>query len=222
MMRVRLSLLDPLVDTFVVVEADRTHQGDPKGWELPDDILSHPKVVYRQVSLTASHAWGRENEQRRAMREAVGWCDPAPDTLVVMSDCDEIWDARFSAGDGIRVAAQDFRLFSVFWRYPNLWQGTIGGPWALMADEDWQGLRNHRWSLPAVPSGWHLSWMGDDEFVRRKQRSFAHTELADHDLTGSTTDGVWVNGQRLVESEDGLPDGLLGVVPVSWQRRRVS
>lgn len=221
MLRLRIGMLDSIVDTFVVVEADRTHAGEPKGWDLPEDIRSHPKVVYKQVSLTATHAWGRENEQRRAMRDAVAWVGPSPDTLVTMSDCDEIWDGRFCAGDGIRVAVMDFRLFSVFWRYPIGWNGTIGGPWSEMAEQDWQGLRDARWRLPAVKSGWHLSWMGDDDFRRVKQRSFAHTELAEHDLTDAAADGVWVSGQRMVETDEGLPEGLVASVPGSWKRRRV-
>lgn len=222
MLRVRLALLDDIVDTFVVVEADRTHAGDRKPWQMPDDVLDNQKVVYRQVSLTATHAWGRENEQRRAMKDAVEWLDPPPDSLVCMSDCDELWDGRFRPSDGIRVAAQDFRLFSVFWRYPIAWQGTIGGPWSEMAEADWQGLRDSRWRLPAIRSGWHLSWMGDDEARRVKQRSFAHLELADEDFTGLAADGAWVNGQRLVETDEGLPDALLDAVPGSWKRRRVS
>ena len=38
MFRLRLDLLGPLVDLFVVVEADVTHTGEVKGWRFPDDL----------------------------------------------------------------------------------------------------------------------------------------------------------------------------------------
>lgn len=222
MLRLRLRMLDGLVDTFVVVEADRTHTGEGKGWTLPDDIRAHPKVVHWKASLHAAHPWGRENEQRRHMRDAVEFCEPDADTTVVMSDCDEIWDERLLNADGMRVAAMDFRLFSLFWQYPQAWNGSIAGRWSKMGTVDWQGLRDARWRHPAVRSGWHLSWMGDDEFLRRKQVAFAHTELADHDLKAATDAGVWLDGRRLVEVDGGVPPEMVGFAPESWKRRRVS
>ena len=221
-LRLRLKMLDHLVDRFVVVEADRTHTGQPKAWALPDEFRDNPKVLYRQVMLTAGTPWGRENEQRRAMQVAVASLDPDRDTTVVMSDCDEIWDSRLLSGDGIRVAAMDFRLFSIYWRYPQAWHGSIAGRWAKMGTVDWQSLRDARWNHPPVQSGWHLSWMGDDDLRRLKQRSFAHTELADHDLVGPTTEGRWLDGSRMYETDENLPDCLLSSVPESWKRRRVS
>lgn len=222
MMRLRLKMLDPLVDTFVIVEADRTHTGELKGWNLPEDIVSHPKVVYRQVSLTAADAWGREHEQRRQMRESVGWLEPSPDTTVVMSDCDEIWDERLLPVKGLRAAQMDFRIFSIWWRYSQVWAGSIAATWEFMSQADWQVLRNQRWQHRQVRSGWHLSWMGDDEFLRHKLASFAHTELAHHDLTVPTTAGAWLDGSQMHETDDGLPSEMVEFAPESWKRRRVS
>ena len=221
MLRVRLAMLDGLVDRFVVVEADRTHTGLPKPWALPEDVQAHPKVVYWQVTLTAQSEWGRENEQRRAMRDAVASLNPDPDTTVVMSDCDEIWDGRLLGRDGIRVAAMDFRIFSVWWQYGVGWRGSIAGPWSAMGTADWQTLRDHRTLHPPVESGWHLSWMGDLDSLRRKQQAFAHAELAGHDLIGPVAEGRWLDGKTMRET-DGLPDRLVDLAPEDWKRRRVS
>jgi hypothetical protein len=143
------------------------------------------------------------------------------DDVVVFSDCDEIWDGRFIDGlSRVRAARMDFRLFSVFWRYQTDWAGSIGGVWSELQGKDFQELRNRRWELASKPSGWHLSWMGDDETRRVKQGAFAHTELAAADVSGAADVGRWFDGRELTETADGLPDGW--TVPESWQRKRVT
>lgn len=222
MFRLRLDMLGESVDLFVVVEADVTHQGEVKPLVFPDDLRAHPKVRWVPVSLTAGTPWGRENEQRRAMRTAVSEVASDGD-IVVFSDCDEIWQGSFVEGlTAVRAARMDFRLFSVFWRYSSDWAGSIGGPWSELRDVDWQRLRDRRWELPSRPSGWHLSWMGDDEARLEKQRSFAHSEMADADVSGAASAGRWLDGREMRETDEGLPDGLVDVVPASWKRKRVT
>jgi hypothetical protein len=220
MFRLRLELLGPLVDLFIVVEGDVTHTGEPKGWRFPDDLRGHPKVRWVPVTLSAGTPWGRENEQRRAMHTAAGEVADDAD-LVVFSDCDEIWDGRFLDGlVSVRAARMDFRLFSVFWRYQRDWAGSIGGVWGELKGRDFQELRHRRWELPSKPSGWHLSWMGDDESRRVKQGSFAHTEFADADVTAAAGAGRWLDGRQMTETVEGLPSGV--TFPESWQRKRVT
>ena len=220
MFRLRLALLGSLVDLFIVVEGDVTHTGEPKGWRFPADLRALPNVRWVPVTLAAGTPWGRENEQRRAMHTAAGEV-ASDDDVVVFSDCDEIWDGRFIDGlSRVRAARMDFRLFSVFWRYQTDWAGSIGGVWSELQGKDFQELRNRRWELASKPSGWHLSWMGDDETRRVKQGAFAHTELAAADVSGAADVGRWFDGRELTETADGLPDGW--TVPESWQRKRVT
>lgn len=220
MFRLRMRMLGNLVDLFVVVEADVTHQGGEKPWAFPTDLLGHPKVCWVQVSLTSTTAWGRENEQRRAMREAVAQF-ASDDDVVIFSDCDEIWGANFLDDlTSTRAALMDFRLFSIFWRYSTDWPGSIGGRWGDLRHLDWQGLRDRRYQLPSTKSGWHFSWMGDDETLLTKRQSFAHTEFAGSDVVGAAGAGRWLNGRQMSETDDGLPEGLVRSVPSSWKNKR--
>lgn len=218
--QVRLTMLDELVDVFVVVEADVTHQGDAKPYRFPERFRDHPKVRWVPVELTAETPWGRENEQRRAMRDAIAeFADP--DDTVVFSDCDEIWDVRLLGHAGPVIARMDFRLFSVLWQYSTDWPGSIAGVWGRVGGLDWQALRDSRWELERVVSGWHLSWMGDDEARVGKLRSFAHTEMVGFDVAGAADAGRWFDGRQMTETRDNLPDCLLDAVPDSWVRTRV-
>ena len=221
MFRLRLDMLQDVVDLFVVVEADVTHQGDSKPWGFPQDLRDHPKVRWVQASLTAATPWGRENEQRRAMKDAVALYATEND-VVVFSDCDEIWDARFVDDlTSVQAARMDFRIFSIYWRYETDWPGSIGGLWQHMKQADWQDLRNRRYELPYKMSGWHLSWMGDDDARTVKQQSFAHLEFRESDMADAVRSVRWLNGKQMLETTDGLSDILIQAVPDCWKNKRV-
>jgi beta-1,4-mannosyl-glycoprotein beta-1,4-N-acetylglucosaminyltransferase len=222
-LELRLRLLDGLADRFVAVESDLTHSGLTKGWRLGDhrerlepwwDRLTWVKVS----GVAGEPSWVAENRQRRACQTAVA--ELGPDDIVVVSDVDEVWgpEALAAWGDDIRVAHQDFRLFSALWRWESPWPGSIGGPWSKMMATDWQTLRNARHSLPSIRSGWHFSWMGDVEAMRRKQQAYAHRGFSDVDVERFVAEGRWFDGTILFETEQGLPDGL----PPAWFRRRTA
>jgi hypothetical protein len=118
------------------------------------------------------------------------------------------------------VAHQDFRLFSLLWRWGAPWPGSIGGPWSEMAGWDWQKLRDLRHSLPHQPGGWHFSWMGEPEDWLVKRDAFAHREFADADVVTVAWQGRWLDGSEMHETAEGLPDGIVDVVPASWWRTR--
>lgn len=107
-LELRLAELSETVDRFVLVEADRTFQGDPKPFwfderksELarylpkiihvklvfPDDVGLHP-IDQRVIGWREDANWRREFYQRNAI--ARGIADAAPRDLVIVSDVDEI------------------------------------------------------------------------------------------------------------------------------------
>jgi beta-1,4-mannosyl-glycoprotein beta-1,4-N-acetylglucosaminyltransferase len=97
LLEIRLNILYPFVEKFVIVESDKTHSGKPK--EL--NFINHKgrfdrfqsKIIYltyigHTVSSTAE-AWGNENSQRNYILEALKTCKPN-DGLLFISDVDEI------------------------------------------------------------------------------------------------------------------------------------
>ena len=213
-----------MVDTFVAVESNLTHSGVEKGWRLGEhrDRLAAwwDKLVWVTVQGVAGEpSWVAENRQRRACQTAAGGLEPAPGDVVVVSDVDEVWDGRALEAwqRDMFVARQDFRLFSALWRWPELWAGSIGGPWSKMSGHDFQSLRDARQSLPGVESGWHFSWMGDLEAMRRKQAAYAHREYADVPLERFVAEGRWFDGTMLIETDGNLPE-----VPSAWLRTRAA
>lgn len=102
LLEIRLNVLEGTVDRFVLVEADRTHRGDPKPllfeankarFERFLGRIEHVKVT-DFPDLDGSPAgmfgnrWILENFQRDAILRGLGRC--LPDDIVLVSDVDEI------------------------------------------------------------------------------------------------------------------------------------
>jgi len=116
LLEIRLHELGDVVDKFVLVEATRTHAGNPK--ELffqnnkplfygylnkivhivvddmpitPEQIrasLSSKDVKWIESQYQAEDSWVRERYQRNAMMREIQKC--APDDIIIISDADEI------------------------------------------------------------------------------------------------------------------------------------
>jgi beta-1,4-mannosyl-glycoprotein beta-1,4-N-acetylglucosaminyltransferase len=103
---VRFQEMDSVVDKFVVVEATRTFQGEPKPLHFAEnadrfgafqDKIIHVVVDFPDdIELPRSRQfnsmpWGREHYQRNQI--AKGLATAEPDDLVIVSDVDEILNA---------------------------------------------------------------------------------------------------------------------------------
>ena len=93
LLELRLQALWDVVDCFVIVEANRKHNGEPKNFLLRELYESSSKI--RCISVDLSNVpyggvgdWSIENAQRNAI--AYGLEDAAPDDLILIGDADEI------------------------------------------------------------------------------------------------------------------------------------
>lgn len=226
MLELRLRMLDEHVDWFVAVESDRTHSGVNKEWHLGDhaDRLARwwHKIVWIKHKGVDEGPWSAENRQRRSCKIATEHIVTSPDDIVIVSDVDEIWhpDCLSAWSNNIRAARMDFRIFSLYWKFDAPWPGSIGGPWSMMKDADWQALRDARFVLPFIELGWHFSWMGTDQDRVRKRDAFAHREFSTVDIEHYVAKSQWLDGQMLHETEAGLPAGVENYAPDTWKIRR--
>jgi beta-1,4-mannosyl-glycoprotein beta-1,4-N-acetylglucosaminyltransferase len=200
----RMRVLDPVVDTFVVVEADATHSGRGKPFNFPALMESRlkpwrDKIVYYPMHLelsgldldhkpagfepTTAH-WMLEKMQRNGIDEA---CRAFPDDdWLVISDVDEIPHPQFLTAvltnpqlvSRLPVALQQFMFY---YKLTNLrqedWRGSVVTTVGKSRRLTAQWHRDERWDLDSVQgAGWHLSYFGDVERIRTKIESFAHQE----------------------------------------------
>lgn len=187
MLELRMNILDPVVDYFVVCEAAETHSGQPKPYNFADhqdrfDRWLH-KIIYVQVpNLTKRdgtadrNSWERERYHR--FRIADGLTEARPNDFVIVGDCDEIANPRAvqwcqaNCADGA-ILELDMYYYSLNHRVRQGW--AIGMmPWHLYHDPN--NIRRGAGRIfPHVDGGgWHFSYFGGPAQVVQKVDAFMH------------------------------------------------
>lgn len=193
-LEIRLHELDPVVDLFVLVEATRTFSGKPKPLFFAENPARFepflPKIVHVVVEDLPQDAptWGREAFQRDAILRGLG--DAAPDDLVLIGDVDEIPRAsaiRYLVDNGAEAAVTYQNTY--YWRlnFQNV-RGAPHDPLTLLVRRRLLGTpqqaRLARFGLPGIGgAGWHFSYLGDEDAIRRKIDAFSHQEFNKPDFT---------------------------------------
>lgn len=205
MLEFRLWVLYPLVDKFVIVEADHTFSGKKKPFNLENNwgrfAWAHDKIIYHKMMVNPNvmkpdvappsqyqpdhQCWKIESIQREGIIEG---CKGLPsDAIVMIGDVDEIpsRDAVvYVAKESVCAAKPIVLRQSIF--YYNLrfmrkefWHGTIATTLSMLREIGAQNMRDKRNSLELIlaHSGWHMSYFGDVERIWHKVESFSHQEL---------------------------------------------
>ncbi len=201
LLELRISELAPIVDRFVVVEATLTHKGDPKplhfqaNWtrfaEWADKIRY---VVVDDMPQGEGLAAVRRREmfQRNAILRGVA--DLGDDTLIMISDCDEIPRATmlpYDIPDGFIVTYlqkfyyYNFNTLAIDRPWPGTRACRLADARALSPHIVRNGIGQPDGYYPNIVAidnaGWHFSYFGGVDKIREKQTQFLHQELVnDH------------------------------------------
>lgn len=194
LLEIRMNLLSPVVDYFVVVEGTKTHAGLEKNllyYENQDRYKKFaPKIIYICVDdfPIASDAWVLENYQRNAIMRGLVNC--ADDDIIMISDCDEI-PRPSSVGMLKQLNLNNpitLPLFMCYYymNYLNVtepyWHAAKAVSYKKLAATTPQQVRfwkpNHlsmlaNWKLKP---GWHMSYLNGPDAIKNKVKAFAHQE----------------------------------------------
>lgn len=189
MLELRLNILDPVVDHFVICEAGETHSGQPKPFHL-DGLLNTrfktfaPKITYVTVdNLTGQgrDSWSRERFHRALI--ATGLTAATSSDWVLVSDCDEIVDPQVlrliknspTYADMLRIK---FELAFYYYDFNHrVQQGWSVGMSRWGVDKDPNKIRTNSGGEPDTvfnPAGWHFSYFSTAEGVIEKVNAFMH------------------------------------------------
>ncbi len=209
-LEIRLRELSPVVDRFVLVEAAVSHTGLPKPLFFAENRSRYSAWADRIVHVVlpelpeSKDPWVRENAQREAIAAHVASLGDRDH--IIISDVDEIprADAISEAAADPEVMIAGLRLAHFYLRL-NYLQISGRDPvfvWPVLARGRAfkrlgpQGLRDlrikieqrHRAGTLAKGyavlehAGWHFSYLGNDDHVSLKLKSFAHQELVQPEL----------------------------------------
>lgn len=180
LLELRLQETGDLVDRFVLVEFAHDFQQHPKPLHYHDNRKRFAEWNDRITHIIAEIPLGPhpviEHAQRRMI--ALGFADLDFKDYVMVGDVDEIPSrealefVRKNPPDRPCVLQQHLYYYRVT-NHAGIWRGTVILPRGV-GRLDCQLIRDHRGVVPVLPvptGGWHFSWMGDAEDVRKKLRN---------------------------------------------------
>ena len=205
LVELRVQYLEKIVDCFVVVEADITHQGKKKEWSFPKILEGSlkkfsSKIQYHQLSIDpkkikneeswiiddikGDDAWRIENFQRNYIKTA---CQKFSDKdILIISDVDEIPSKQklefIKSCDFKKIApiALEQYLFHIDCNFLKLesWRGSIVTTMEVCKAYSPHRLRRSRNRISHfTESGWSFSSFGGPNKIKEKLESIAHKEF---------------------------------------------
>lgn len=191
LLKYRLYLLDDLVDFFVIVEATHTFVGNTK--ELffekykKDFEFYNKKIIHIIVHdmPNENNPWENECHQRNCISRGLNKLNLEDDTIIMISDVDEIPDPKFlllnmKYVENIHVVHMDLYWYNLNRRNNlKIWKWLKICKNKFIKDKRPQDIRNGNHSAISNDiGGWHLSYFGDVDFIHNKLSNFSHQEKA--------------------------------------------
>ena len=194
LLEIRLNILDPHVDFFVLAESNETFSGQPKPlyyqenkerfakWNhkiihiVVDDFPNDPEISRMMddrpyVPKHLEH-FRRAFYQKESLRK--GLADAEDDDIVYFGDLDEIWKPQ-EIDDKTYKLQQLCYVYYVNNRSSEDWYGTVVTRYKNIKEGSINDLR----AKPAnfLPDGgWHFTNMGGPEAIRAKIEAYDHQE----------------------------------------------
>ena len=175
-LEIRLNILDPYVDFFVISESVETFQGNPKPLYFAENkerfAKWKDKIIYNRVGAYATNdVFERTAYQKDCIRDALVNCKP--DDIIYYGDVDEIWKPQDIELHKIYKLEQNNYCYYLNNRSSELWQGT--NVCAYQKLKDLNEIRANHFHV-IKDAGWHFTNLGGAEQVINKLESYDHSE----------------------------------------------
>lgn len=231
LLEIRLRLLSPIVDKFIIVRSSQTFSGKANGNPSPVD---NPEVIRRQSFvqvidvpvLKGRTPWEREAFLRNSL--ALGIRQFGEKGLALISDIDELPNPHVLAElkDATPNCPLTFALkyYNFKFNYElcagrhATWAGPILLPTTQATDLD--KIRSERWQNLAAGrnvvknAGWHFSYLTANGDLRSKLKSFSHQEAEVQSRIESANELI---GRREGFHDHMYAGSVWAVVPVDYR-----
>jgi beta-1,4-mannosyl-glycoprotein beta-1,4-N-acetylglucosaminyltransferase len=187
LLEIRLNILSPYVDYFVLVESTTTHSGKEKPLLYQENRdrfkeFNH-KIIHIPITIDQKPLgdWDRENFQREHIHFGLKEC--CDDDIIMVSDLDEIpnlegVDLEKSVKEHGSITFQmALHYYFLNVKYPIDWSGTFVVPYSSIKGMSSLSKLRLENRFPKISNGWHFSYMGGLDSVKYKIESYAHQEF---------------------------------------------
>jgi beta-1,4-mannosyl-glycoprotein beta-1,4-N-acetylglucosaminyltransferase len=192
LLEIRLNELNDVVDCFVLVEAEKSHQNKIKPLFFNENKDRYSKFLNKIIHIIVkeeefnNEAWHNEKLQRNKILN--GLSSATDNDAIIVSDLDEI-----PSKDSVETAIKNNNTLSVFeqilhYYYLNTPVSVYGsfynyGSVLLKKSQfeqnteivrDWNFKKNF---AKIQNGGWHFSFLGNQDNAMNKINNYAHTEF---------------------------------------------
>lgn len=198
LLELRLNILDPYVDHFIIVESKQTFMGQPKPLYYEENKERFAKWNHKIVHIVVPDIEIKKEPFERhwvayALEEGFVREVGDPEDIAFFSDLDEIWNPEVlsKADDQIHSLYQLNYTYYLNMRSNEEWTGTL---MTKVKSMRWNFNKQHRTEKPnlLVNGGWHFTNMGGKEQIMKKIRAYDH---------GHELNPVWIE-EHLDENID--------------------
>ena len=205
----RLSLLDNVVDYFVLVESRHTHSGNKtklyynenkhlfekyntKIIHIIVDDFKYINNIENKNSKITGLIWGNEIYHRNCIKKGLEEISHmiSEDDYIIITDLDEIPNPNIlyqfkqqKYNNSVYSLEMDLYYYNLNHKSKDQWYSgkIIRYSWLLSQNFSCNEVRFLECEI-IKNSGWHLSYFGDIDFVKNKLKSFAHQEFNTKDV----------------------------------------
>lgn len=216
----RLELLHNIVDKFVLVESEYTFTGKKKESFFKNNIEKFSKfldkIIYINlqelpylnpkinIDFNIGEQWKNEFYQRDSIKMGLDKIELYDDDIIIISDVDEIINPIFLN----KIKNKEINIYissiKMDFYYYNL-KCKCMNQWILSKIFNYEAYKNINKSisdirkindLPEIlDGGWHLSYFGDENFIKNKIKNFSHQEFNNNNVINNIS-------TRIKNSED--------------------
>lgn len=200
MLEYRLTVLNDVVDYFVIVEANQTHTGKPKPLFFSENkdkfskylnkiihVVVDLPYVYPSIDYTQNQQWLNEQYQRNCIDIGINKLSLEDCDIIIISDLDEIPNPKILEQikqgqlkiQTIKTMKQDLYYYNLSTKTYSDWlYAKILTHRFYKQHRKPTNIRNDTPNCELLENaGWHLSYFGDAKFIKNKIENFGHQEL---------------------------------------------
>lgn len=202
----RLNILYPYVDKFVIIEFDETFSGKPKPKYLLKDTtkewakffnkieyvyITKPEYSrYEQLADTSPNVpkdgpahWKQEFCQKESIKDVI--FDLEDNDVVFIGDVDEIWNPRLDITGPHKLKLEVYSYY-LNNKSSEVFYGTIVAQYKDIKDKCLNHVRTTELPKTQENSGWHFTSMGGYEKVKKKlEDSYTEDSYANQRVMGN-------------------------------------
>ena len=210
MLEIRLNILDPHVDFFVICESTETFSGKKKPLYFLENEARFTKWLPKILHIVTQGRGSEDAFQNAAFQKDLirsylsrKW-NAKDNDIVYFGDVDEIWNPELKPPFGMFGEADQvwYNLRQLNYAYylnnrsSEEWIGTFVGLWRVVKHFSFNKMRaDHTHVLDN--GGWHFTNMGGAEQIRKKLEAYDHQEYNTDDVKEKIEERM-ANGQDYV------------------------